>query len=78
MRLIEGALEGMYAATANSKIYHLIELPTERTLCGVRFMPIMMDQPGAAGLSLIRNKPEGYILCRHCSRLKGQQRYGTA
>jgi hypothetical protein len=58
----------MYAATANSKIYHLAERADERTLCGVRFMPILMERPRAAGLSLMQTKPEGYSLCRHCHR----------
>lgn len=62
----------MYAATSNSKIYHLAENTGERTLCGVRFMPIVMEQPRAAGLSLMQRKPEGYSLCRHCHRVRGQ------
>lgn len=69
----------MYAATANSNVYHFTESPNERTLCGVRFIPILMDQPGAAGLRLVRQKPAGYKLCRHCDRVRDQERisYGT-
>lgn len=62
----------MYAATSNSRVYHLTETPNERTLCGVKFIPIVMDQPRAAGLSLIRTKPKGYSLCRHCDRVRDQ------
>jgi hypothetical protein len=64
---------GMYAATSNSKIYHLTEPPGERTLCGVKFMPIIMEQPRAAGLSLLRTKPDGYSLCQHCNRVRSQE-----
>jgi hypothetical protein len=63
----------MYAASANSKIYHLTELPEEKTLCGVKFMPIVMEQPRAAGLSLLRTQPEGYSLCRHCDRVRAHE-----
>ncbi len=62
----------MYAATANSKVYHLTEPPNERTLCGVGFMPIAVNAPSAMGLSLVRTKPDGYSLCRHCNRLREQ------
>ncbi len=62
----------MYAATSNSKIYHLVEQADERTLCGVKFMPIVMEQPRAAGLSLMKTKPAGYSLCRHCDRVRGE------
>jgi hypothetical protein len=61
----------MYVATANSKIYHLIEPPHERTVCGVKFMPIVMEEPRAVRVSLVRHKPDGYTLCRHCSRFNG-------
>ena len=64
----------MYAATSNSRIYHLTEQANERTLCGVRFMPLVKEEPRAAGLSLLRTKPDGYELCRHCSRVNKQDR----
>ena len=67
----------MYAATANSRIYHLTESPNERTLCGVRFKPIEVEQPRNAGLSLVRNKPDGYTLCRHCNRVREQEDGGV-
>ena len=64
----------MYAATANSKIYHLTEQASERTLCGVRFMPVLKEELRGGGLSLLRTKPEGYELCRHCNRIREQER----
>ncbi len=71
----------MYAATSNSKVYHLTELPGEKTLCGIKFMPIVMEQPRAAGLSLLRAQPHGYSLCRHCDRVRaaggGQVSFGS-
>lgn len=65
----------MYAATANSKVYHLTESPNERTLCGVRFMPIVLEEPRSLGLSLVRTKPDGYALCQHCSRVREQEAF---
>ena len=64
----------MYAATANSKIYHLTEEASEQTLCGVRFIPVVKEEPRTSGLSLLRTKPEGYELCRHCSRVREHER----
>ena len=73
MQRAEGGLSfRMYAATANSKIYHLTEPSSKETLCGVRLMPIVMEQPGTAGLSLLRSKPDGYSLCRHCDQVRDQ------
>ena len=64
----------MYAATANSKVYHLTQPPNERTLCGMRFMTVVLEEPRPLGLSLVRTKPNGYSLCRHCSRVRDQER----
>jgi len=38
-------------------------------------MPIAVNAPSAMGLSLVRTKPDGYSLCRHCNRLREQDGY---
>lgn len=56
----------------------MAEKAGERTLCGVRFMPVVMEQPRAAGLSLMQTKPDGYSLCRHCNRMREEESYQSA
>ncbi len=66
----EESLEMRYVAAANSKIYHLPSPRSERaTLCGVKFLALLLPKPPAGGLGLVEKKPTGYTLCLHCSRV---------
>ena len=60
----------MYAIKPRSSIYHLVEKPTNITLCGLRVSQV----PSMLALHLVKVLPINQSLCKHCDRLKtGEQ-----
>jgi hypothetical protein len=59
----------MFAASTQSRMYHLIEVGRQATLCGVRVTMILEAEPISSALHLVANEPPGYFLCHHCLRL---------
>lgn len=64
----------MFAASAQSRVFHLIEPNNKRTICGLKVSPFI--SPKREGerlrhirLHLTRTKPSGYSECKHCGRI---------
>ena len=49
-----------------SSIYHLVEKPTNITLCGLRVSQV----PSQLSLHLVKVLPVNQSLCKHCERVK--------
>ncbi|PYS69325.1 MAG: hypothetical protein DMF69_17340 [Acidobacteria bacterium] len=59
----------MFAASAQSRVFHLIESNNHRTICGLKVSQLGRAGPKRERLHLVRFKPMGYSECRHCSRM---------
>ena len=59
----------MFAASAQSKVFHLIEPKKQLTICGLRVGQFVSADPKGKRLHLIRVKPSGSSECKHCSRM---------
>jgi hypothetical protein len=51
-----------YATMADSNVYHLVDLKTSRTLCGL----LTKHTSNAVTLLVSTKQPEHTKLCRHC------------
>ena len=60
----------MFAASAQSKVYHLIERNTARTICGLKVSRFTSAAPTGDRLHRIGTKPAGYSECKHCLRMQ--------
>ena len=59
----------MFAASAQSRVFHLIEPNNQRTICGLRVGHFVSAEPKGKRLHLIHVKPPGSSECKHCSRM---------
>ena len=59
----------MFAASAQSKVYHLIERNSTRTICGLKVSRFTSAEPTGDRLHRIATKPAGYSECKHCLRM---------
>jgi hypothetical protein len=60
----------MFAASAQSRVFHLIERTTRRTMCGLKVSPFLSEKPEGERLHVIGAQPAGYSECKHCHRLQ--------
>ena len=60
----------MFAASAQSRVFHLIEQNKQRTICGLKVSPFLSEKPEGERLHIIGAQPDGYSECKHCQRLK--------
>ena len=59
----------MFAASAQSRVFHRLEENSQRTFCGLRVGPFASSKPEGKRLHRIRTVPPDYSQCEHCKRI---------
>jgi hypothetical protein len=65
----------MYAISIPGKIYHLLYLTSDFTLCG--FKAQRLEVPASlkrAGLHFVSDIPANRSLCKHCAQMQARRR----
>jgi hypothetical protein len=64
----------MYAIGAPGDEYHLPARTEDKTLCGLRVAPIVIDRTAdTSDLHLTTNRPTDRELCKDCARIAGAE-----
>jgi hypothetical protein len=62
----------MYAIKLNTEVYHLVQRGGQNTLCGLRVSRVTSERNG--GLYLVESVPESKKICKHCERIRDQDK----
>lgn len=63
----------MYATRVMTEIYHLVEPGGQHTLCGLRISRLSSERK-ANTLQLVNELPGKLTICKHCERIRKQDR----
>jgi hypothetical protein len=59
----------MFAASAQSRVFHLVVPNDLRTLCGLRVSRFVSGKPRGERVHIVKFQPPGRE-CKHCMRMK--------
>jgi len=63
----------MYAMRVMTEIYHLVESGGQHTLCGLRISRLSSERRSNT-LQLVTELPGNITICKHCERIKNQDK----
>jgi hypothetical protein len=64
----------MYATGSSKGIYHLLDRTWERTLCGLKVTPLVINRPVETSiLHLTNTPPPDSELCVDCLEIQGER-----
>ncbi|MEA2204917.1 MAG: hypothetical protein QOE77_1693 [Blastocatellia bacterium] len=60
----------MFAASAQSRVFHLIEPNDHRIFCGLSVSPFVSEKPRGERVHIVKFRPPERLECKHCKRLQ--------
>jgi hypothetical protein len=66
-------VRAIYATRVMTDIYHLVEPGGQHTLCGLRISRLSSERR-ANTLQLVAELPGNQTICKHCERIKKQDK----
>jgi hypothetical protein len=66
-------INAMYATRLMTEIYHLVQPGGQHTLCGLRISRVTSDRK-INTLQLVNELPPNVAICKHCERIKNQEK----
>jgi hypothetical protein len=60
----------MFAASAQSRVFHLIEPNDHRTFCGLTVSRFVSEKPRGERVHIVKLRPPERLECKHCTRMQ--------